>query len=59
MSNNQILKLLCQRLVDNQFDHIHDAEQALEQFEDLATPGAVLGLFNEIECKEANRADEE
>lgn len=53
MSNNQILMQLCQRVIDNQFDHLHDAEQALEQFEQLTTPGAVLGLFNEIERQEA------
>lgn len=47
MSNNQILKQLCQQLVANQFETIHDAEQALEQFEDLATPGAVLALLTD------------
>jgi len=45
MSRNSELKALCQQLVANQFEHVHDAEQALEQFEDLATPGAVLELI--------------
>jgi hypothetical protein len=49
MPNNETLMLLCQRLVDNQFDTIHDAEQALEQFELLTTPGAVLGLINDLD----------
>ena len=47
MSRNSELKALCQQLVANQFEHVHDAEQALEQFEDLATPGAVLALLTD------------
>lgn len=46
MSNNEMLKLLCQRLVANEYETVHDAEQALEQFEQLTTPGLVLRLLN-------------
>lgn len=45
MCNSETLKLLCQRLVANQFDHVHDAEQALEQFEQLTTPAMVLSMI--------------
>lgn len=45
MSNNEMLKLLCLRLVGNEFETVHDAEQALEQFEKLTTPAAVLELI--------------
>lgn len=49
MPNNEMLMLLCQRLIANQFGHIHDAEQALEQFEQLTTPAAVLEMLVKIE----------
>lgn len=49
MPSSEMLKLLCQLLVANQFDHIHDAERALEQFEQLATPAAVLEMLTKIE----------
>lgn len=45
MSSNPELQLLCQRLVANEFETLHDAEQALEQFEKLTTPAAVLELI--------------
>jgi len=47
MSNNAELQLLCQRLVANEFETVHDAQQALEQFEKLTTPAAVLELIAE------------
>ena len=46
MTNNAELKLLCESLVANEFVLIHDAEQALELFERLTTPGLVLGLLD-------------
>ncbi|HEX8596732.1 MAG TPA: hypothetical protein VF682_26135 [Pseudomonas sp.] len=47
MSNNTKLKILCQRLAAQEFDSIHDAELALDQFEKLTTPAMVLGLLND------------
>jgi hypothetical protein len=47
MSNNTKLKILCQRLTAQQFESIHAAEVALEQFEKLTTPAMVLGLLND------------
>ncbi len=42
MSNNQKLKLLCQRLTEQQFCSIHDAELALEKFEKLTVNTPLL-----------------
>jgi hypothetical protein len=42
------LKDLCEALVIQRFESVHDAEQALEQFEKLTTPAAVLDLLNEV-----------
>ncbi|KFE51100.1 hypothetical protein [Pseudomonas syringae] len=47
MSNNTKLKILCQRLAAQEFDSIHAAEMALEQFEKLTTPAMVLGLLTD------------
>lgn len=47
MSNNHKLKILCQRLTEQQFCSIHDAELALEKFEKMTTPAIVLGLIEE------------
>lgn len=47
MSNNTKLKILCQWLAAQEFDSIHAAELALEQFEKLTTPAIVLGLIEE------------
>ncbi|WP_341520745.1 hypothetical protein AABC73_20695 [Pseudomonas sp. G.S.17] len=47
MSNNHKLKILCQRLTEQQFCSVHDAELALEKFEKLTTPAIVLGLIEE------------
>jgi hypothetical protein len=58
MSSNEALKLLCQRLVANQFDHIHDAEQALEQFEQLTTPTMVLSLLEKVAPRHEMQAAE-
>lgn len=54
MSNNAELQLLCQKLVANEFETIHDAEQALEQFEKLTTPELVLNLLS----NEADQQDQ-
>lgn len=49
MASDNELRLLCQALVDRQFESVHDAEQALEQFENLTTPAAVLGILAELD----------
>lgn len=46
---NELTKLrdLCVGLVGQRFVTVHDAEQALEQFERLTTPRLVLSLLND------------
>ncbi|TDV54604.1 hypothetical protein EC919_104343 [Pseudomonas graminis] len=53
------LKDLCEALVSQQFESVHDAEQALEKFEHLTTPAAVLSLLNDLERLEAEVRDGE
>ncbi|MCF7558874.1 hypothetical protein [Pseudomonas petrae] len=47
MSCDSELKVLCQ-VVGQRFESVHDAEQALEQFEQLTTPAVALELIAEI-----------
>lgn len=43
------LKDLCEALVSQQFDSVHDAEQALKEFEELTTPARVLAILDQVE----------
>lgn len=43
------LKDLCEALVSQRFDSVHDAEQALKKFEELTTPARVLTILNQLE----------
>jgi hypothetical protein len=43
------LKDLCEALVSQRFDSVHDAEQALRKFEELTTPTRVLAILDLLE----------
>lgn len=43
------LKDLCEALVSQQFESVHDAEQALKKFEELTTPARVLEILDQLE----------
>ncbi|MCF7540621.1 hypothetical protein [Pseudomonas petrae] len=49
MSCDNELKVLCQALVAQQFESVHDAERALERFEELTTPAMVLAILDQLE----------
>ncbi len=43
------LKDLCEALVNQQFESVHDAEQALKEFEEQTTPARVLTILDQLE----------
>ncbi|MGA3682494.1 hypothetical protein [Pseudomonas graminis] len=43
------LKDLCEALVSQRFDSVHDAEHALDKFEELTTPARVLVILDQLE----------
>ncbi|RYG55170.1 MAG: hypothetical protein EON56_06065 [Alphaproteobacteria bacterium] len=51
MGSDNELMVLCQALVARRFESVHDAEKALERFEKLTTPAAVLDLIKELEAQ--------
>ncbi|WP_167355795.1 hypothetical protein [Pseudomonas graminis] len=43
------LRDLCEALVSQRFQSVHDAEQALKKFEELTTPARVLAILDQLE----------
>ncbi|MCF7537564.1 hypothetical protein [Pseudomonas petrae] len=45
------LEDLCEALASQQFESVHDAEQALKKFEELTTPARVLTILDQLEME--------